>query len=106
MHSVLAGLIVGLLVMVVDKFPVFDRLLAPVAATLVSFVAKAAASVVPNFCFYATVLSGIIWLLPGIFSHLNVVTFRSVSDYCCNGIGDEKCGFWIFTYVLCFFDAT
>jgi uncharacterized membrane protein YjjP (DUF1212 family) len=51
--------------MAVEKFPVFDRLLAPVAATLVSFVAKAAGSIVPDLCFYATVLSGIIWLLPG-----------------------------------------
>ena len=71
--SLISGLIVGLTSLLVEKFPVWARLCDPVSATLVSFVAKAAATTFTDLCFYTTVLSGIIWLLPGLTLTISVM---------------------------------
>ena len=67
---------VGVLNSLCGKFPVFSRLLEPCAALLSAFVARVVSEWVPGLCFYASVLSAIIWLLPGTFLARNHISLN------------------------------
>ncbi len=72
--SLILGLGVGILALVPPISPVFGNMLEFISALFVSFLARVFSHHLPNLevCFFAMAMSGLVWLLPGLY-RLNVI---------------------------------